>query len=300
MKPLYTCVIVAALAGSICSGTPTYNLRDGRYFPDGPGSPFNTFKSGTFTSTTSDSLAVSFSTDPGNPADADTFDGFTSVGTGPFLLATDNAVTINTATTNFSNIGIYSIVQSGISDPGVVVTGGSGTGYLLPTFHVQGTLGDSNPNALVADEICAGNGSCILSSIFPAITSGIQHVDGSYTPAIGSDTSFQFGTPFSFFFFFGSAIEEFNSPNPGGTTLADLTLQFEGFQVVDANGNPIRGAQIHSPFLDAINAPEPGTAATGLLALPVLGMLAIRRTWTGFGWLYRESLRVDLTKGGNS
>lgn len=277
MNRLY---LAAAVVAAVCPiqlpASATYGLRDGRYFPDAA-SPFNTLKNGSFTPSTLDSLSVSFSSDPSNPGAADTFDGFSSIATGPFLLATDNAVTINTATTNFQNLGIYSIVQSGITDTGVTVTGGTGTAYLLPTFHVQGTMGDSNPNADVGDNICAGNNVCLLTSIFPIVTSGLQHVDGFYTPAIGSDTAFTFGTPFTFFFFFGSGIEEVNSPNPGGTALADLTLQFVGFQVVDASGVVIPGAQIHSGFLDAINSPEPATALPASMALALLGMLAIRR-----------------------
>ncbi|HEV3199266.1 MAG TPA: PEP-CTERM sorting domain-containing protein [Bryobacteraceae bacterium] len=249
-----------------------YNLRDGRFFPDAPAA-FNTLQSATFTSTTSDSLHASFSTSPGSPT-ADSFDGLATVATGPFTLGTHNSVTINTATTTFMNLGIYSIVQSGIDEAGFTISGGIGTGYLLPTFHVFGTMSDSNPNAAVGDNICAGDNSCVLRNIFPLVTSGAHNVEGFYTPPVESQTSFQFGTPFTFFFFFGSGIDEFNSPNPGGTTSADLTLQFLGFQVVDGAGNAIPGAQIHSQFLDAVNTPEPGTAGMGLAVAGVLGVFA--------------------------
>ena len=278
------CTLVSlALGLSGLRAGAIYNLRDGRYFPDGPGIPDNEFKSGVFASSTSDSLQVSYS------SNGNAFDGLATVGTGPFTLGTYNAVTIGSATTTFNNLGIYSIVESGIEDTAITITGGSGTGYLLPTFHVQGILNDSNPNADVGDLICAGNGVCILSSIFGTFTSGVHNVNGVYTPSIGSDTSFQFGTPFDFFFFFGSGIQELGSTNPGGPVIADLTLQLVGMQVVDGSGQVIRGAQIHSPFLDAVNAPEPGTAGTGLAALAVLGAFAVRKNRAE----YRCSLRSD-------
>ena len=268
-------------AASLRAGV-IYTLRDSRYFPDAP-SAFTINSSGLFTSTTSASLPDSFSSNPGSPT-ADTFDGTASTDTGPFTLETQNSVTINTATSVFQSLGILSIVQSGIQDSSVTITGGSGTGYFLPTFHVFGTESDTNPNASVGDSICAGNASCILSDIFGTFTGGVHNVDGFYTPAIGSQTSFQFGTPFNFFFFFGSSIQ--GQGSPGGTATADLTLQFAGFQVVDGNGTAIAGAQVHSQFLDAL-APEPGTGAMIAAAVALLGFFVARKR-------SRESTAVPL------
>ncbi len=271
------CILLAlAFGAASLQASVVYNLRDGRYFPDGP-NPSNTYDSNPFTATTTDSLVVSYSSDPGNPA-ADTFDGTASVNTGPFTLGTQNSLTLGTDTTTYQSIGILSIVQSGIQDSSILVTGGTGTGYLLPTFHVFGTESNSNPNANVEDEICAGNASCILSDIFGPTTSGNRSVDGTYTPQIGSSTSFTFGTPFSFFFFFGSGIQ--GSGSAGGTSTADLTLQFDGFQLVDASGTPIQGAHIQSQFLDAM-VPEPGTLPVSLTAVILLGIFAARRRHLG-------------------
>jgi len=266
-------LFVLALGAATLQAGVIYNLRDGRYFPDGPGAPFNTTFSNPFTPATSDSLAISYSSDPGNPA-ANTFDGTASVSTGPFLLGTQNSVTLGTAASTYQSLGILSIVQSGITDTSVLVTGGTGTGYLLPTFHVFGTESTNNPNASVEDMICSGNASCILSDIFGVVTSGSQTVSGFFTPAIGSQTSFTFGTPFSFFFFFGSAVQ--GSGAPGGTSGADLSLQFDGFQVVDGSGVPIGGAVVHSGFVNTIT-PEPGTLGIGLVSCLLAGLAAARR-----------------------
>src|SRR5690242_969006 len=111
--------LIFHLALGLCAGglhaSVVYTLRDARYFPDSP-TGFNTFQSGNFTSTTSDSLPVSFSSNPGSPT-ANTFDGVAGVSTGPFTLQTHNAVTINTATT--TTLGVLSIVQSEIEEFGL-------------------------------------------------------------------------------------------------------------------------------------------------------------------------------------
>ncbi len=265
------------LASSLCATSlhagVVYNLRDSRYFPSAA-TPFTITASTAFTSTTSASLPDSYSSNPGSPS-SDTFDGNATVNGSPFTLGTQNSVTLNTDTTDYQNLGLLSIVQSGIDDSSVTITGGSGTGYFLPVFHVFGTESNSNPNAVVSDNICAGNGTCLLSSVFGNFTSGVHSVDGFYSPSIGADTSFQFGTPFNFFFFFGSGIQ--GSGAAGGTTTADLTLQWAGFQVVSVDGRAIPGVQVHSDFLGAIT-PEPGTAGTLAAAAVLLGLLGRKRS----------------------
>ena len=263
------------LAAGLCAGglhaSVVYNLISNRDFP-GP-ADVQQVQSGTLTSTTSDSLHVSFSSNPGDP-NANTYDGTASISAGPFALVTHNAVTIGTPTTTFDNF--LSVVAAGIDESGVTITGGSGSGFLLPTFHVFGVMTDSSPNASVSAAICAGNGACNLAGLFGPFSAGVHNVDGFYTPMADSTTSFQFGTPFEFFFAYSGAILTSNG-NPGGPVTSELTLQFVGFQVVDAAGQPIRGAQIHSQFLDAASTPEPGTAGMFVAALSILGTIAARK-----------------------
>jgi hypothetical protein len=182
-----------------------------------------------------------------------------------------------------------SAVTAGIDDFGVTITGGTGTGHFLPTFHIFGVESDTSPDTSVGPSICVGDNVCDVSSIpgnpgiprFFGSQATLANIDGFFTPPMDSTTSFTFGTPFTFFFFYGGYIDLFLG-TPGGSVTSDLTLRFAGYQIVDDAGNPIPGAQVHSQFLDAVSTPEPEAALMGLAAIAVLGLAAARRK--GVAW----------------
>jgi hypothetical protein len=272
-------VILALFAGLTLfanngSATVIYSLRNTVDFPTGPN--FDD-KSGTLTSATVDSHETMFSTNPGNPTD-NHFDGLSTITGGPFRIGLDSLLTIGQATTGVT--GILGAVAANVSEAGVTVTGGTGTGYLLPTFRITGSFNDGNPSVEELITACAGNSSCILDT--PAsTTSGVHSVDVFYSPAADSTTSFQFGTPFNIDY----SVAVFNSilsgsqAMPGGPVTADFTngVQLVSMRVVNGDGNVIPGAVIHSDLLNLAEAPEPSSSllcGTGLL---LAGMVAWRK-----------------------
>ena len=266
---LHIAAVTMVFATAMPAGVVTYTLNNRRFFPAADGTVADT-TSNPFTATTNDSKTTTH-TDP--PTGNDYF-GFTSIATGPFEMTGVTSVTINQPTTS-SVAGIMSLVSVGINETGVTVTGGSGTGFLIPTFHVHGFMDDNNASLQLGIATCAGNASCILSS--PAFTStpGFHPVDVLFSPAIDANTSFTFGTPFGFFFFMEPSISYLGpQANPGGISTSSFQMELVSVQVVDAGGRPIPGAQIHSTFLD-IAAPEPGTWM--LLGLGLAGIAARKR-----------------------
>ena len=264
-----------ALAGP-ASATITYSLRDARSFGETSGR--EALESGAFTSSLSEQLTVNFSTGGATPT---TFDAIATNQALPFRLGVSNRVNAaaDTALTFNSDFVtptmIVSLVQSQIRETGVVVTGGSGTGYLLPTFGIKGSFDDSHAGAFGSVSMCAGADSCVLSGV--ANSTGPAVVDTTFTPWIGVGTDFTFGTPFTFFFFISAGIGSFNTGTLApGEIGVDFTsgLQLLSVSVVDANGDPIPGAVIHSEFLYRLAVPEPATFA--LLALG-LSALMLRR-----------------------
>lgn len=257
MKLLACCLFL--LLPSLQAGV-TYTLRDARFF--GETSARETLAGGAFTASTNAQLPVNFSTGGANPT---VFDALSANQASPFLLSASNHVSAAANTDLTFNIApndptnIVSLVQSRIADTNVTVTGGSGTGYLLPTFGIQGSFVDSHPTALGSIVICAGISSCTLSGV--ADSTGPAVVNTTFTPLIGNTTEFTFGDPFTFFFFISAGIESniIGTLAPGAVT-TNVTLQLLSLEVVDANGDPIRGAQIHSELVDIINTPEPNTA----------------------------------------
>src|SRR5262249_33044545 len=145
-------VIAVRLCTADLHAAAVYNLISNRDFP-GP-TNVQVIQSGPLTSISSDSLHVSFSSNPGSPT-AVTYDGTASISSGPLSLVTHNAVTIGSTTTTAFNPS--SVVAAGVDDFGVTITGGIGTGHFLPTFHIFGTETDTSPDTDVAPSICVGN-----------------------------------------------------------------------------------------------------------------------------------------------
>ena len=256
------------------SATVIYLLRNTVDFPTGPN--FDD-KTGTLTPTTVDSHETMFSTNPGNPAD-NHFDGLSTINGGPFRIGLQSLLTIGQATTGVS--GFLTGVAAPVSEANVTVTGGSGTAFLLPTFRVTGSLNSDNPSVEEGVDACMGNGSCFPHTIAFTI-GGSQNVDVLYSPAIDSTTSFQFGTPFNISYGVSVINSIFGGSQamPGGPVTADFTngVQLISMEVVDANGNVIPGAVIHSELLSSAGAPEPGSillCGTGLL---LAGLVTWRR-----------------------
>jgi hypothetical protein len=243
-----------------------YTLNNRRFFPaaDGTVSDANT---NPLTTATVDSVTTNYT----DPLTGNQFNALSGITGSPFELAVRDSVTLNQATTS-SCCGILSLVSSGISDSSVTITGGTGTGYLLPTFRVHGSFNDNSTGLELGISTCAGNASCILTG--PAFTTapGFQTVDTLFTPGITSSTQFQFGTPFSLFFFLEAGVSYSGAQaNPGATVTDDFRMELVGVHVTDSNGVPIPAANINSGIF-AIAAPEPGT-----VMLSALGVMAVVR-----------------------
>jgi hypothetical protein len=263
--------LLAIPARSEC-GPITYNLRDARFFGGAPGPTRELNDSGSFTPATSETLATTYSTGGANPVE---FTGTASTQGSPLELRAANTVTAASATalqynaSPFGPTNIVTLVQSGLQETGVFVTGGTGVGYLLPHFEIEGTFEDAHASAYGQLGICAGNNSCALTGLGNS-TGGLQAVSTTYTPAIGAQTQFTFDVPFTFFFFLSSGISsQMNGTLGAGALEADFGLRFLGFSVVDINGNDLRGVVVHS---DLAPVPEPASGA-----LLLLGFAALRR-----------------------
>lgn len=272
-------IVVAPLLfcfGSSVQGAMTYFFRNTHDFPTGPN--FDD-KSGTLTPTTTDSLFTSFSTNPGDPTN-NQFDGVASIDAAPFRMRVKNTVSIGqttSATFNGFPINTLSSVAVVMTESGVLITGGSGTGYLLPTFRSRGTFDIANPTLVGVNTVCIGNNLCDAAAFTGNIGPGIHNIDALYTPPIDSGTAFQFGTPFTISYAYGAFIGLNGGPaQPGGPAVADFTTGMElvSVAVVDSTGTPIPGAQIHSEFFDLASAPEP---ADILLCVSGCAMLILAR-----------------------
>ena len=257
-------IAVTVAAGNLSADPVTYGLNNVRYFPSGGGTVTD-LKPGTLTPATADSHLTSFSTNPGDPT-ANTFDGLDTINGSPFQMGVSNSVTINTATTS-SLFNWLSFAVAFVNETGVTVTGGSGTGYLLPTFRFTGSFNDSSSNLVSSLDTCDGNSSCIATSLAHS-TGGLQNEDLTYTPGIDSTTSFTFGTPFDIHYGLDAFIGYNGSQaNSGGPMISNFTMELVSIKVVDGNGATIDGAQIDSQFVDTATAPEPTNLS---LLIPIL------------------------------
>ena len=163
------------------------------------------------------------------------------------------------------------LVQSSLQESSVLVTGSSGSAFLLPHFQVEGTFIDAHASAYGRVGVCAGIGACNPSTL--AVSSGgVQTMSLAFTPTIGAQTAFTFGTPLSHFFFLTSGVWSNTSGtlSPGSVS-ADFRVRVLGFSVVDGAGNDIPGAVVHS---DLTPVPEPAAGA-----LVLFGLAALRRRY---------------------
>lgn len=255
----------------------SYFHRDARFFGDTAGRETN--GGGTFGVPLSEQLAVNFSTGGGTPT---LFDALATTQGAPFRLGASNhidaaantALTFNIAPNDPTNF--VSLVQSGITDTNVTISGGIGTAYLLPTFRITGSFDDNHSSAFASISMCAGVNSCNPQNVATSITSTV--VDELFTPAINTATDFTFDTPFTLFFFMSAGIFSSSVGNlaPGELSANFLGgLELVGLSVVDANGDPIPDAVIHSDFLDLLAVPEPMPVA--LLAFGLSALVLRRR-----------------------
>ncbi len=92
-----------------------------------------------------------------------------------------------------------------------------------------------------------------------------------------STTAFTFNTPFDFFYFYqvGMSINGGTQASPGPAVTASFEdgIQLVGYEIVNADGTPIRGAILNSGLV----SPEPSTAALAAAGLLIAGAIRFMR-----------------------
>jgi hypothetical protein len=262
-------LLALALPAPAIGGPITYTLRNAHFFGGTPGPTREILESGAFTPASSESNLYTFSTGGASPV---VFTGTAANRGTPFALTVSNLVESGSATSlqfNLSPFGatnLVSLVQSRVQENGLIATGGSGVGYLLPTFRVDGAFDDAHASASGTLAICAGLQSCPVTGLGVS-GGGVQAVDQLYTPGIGASTQFTFDQPFSLFFFLSAGVSSGASGSlaPGGPVGGDFRLRLVGYRIVDATGVDIDGASLSSDLLNPV--PEPGTALISVVAL---------------------------------
>src|SRR5215831_14406483 len=173
MRRIRAAAVFAALMifQTVLPAGVVYTLNNRRFYPAVDGVVADTISS-TLTSATVDSDTTNYT----DPLTGNQFNAVSGITGSPFQVAARDSVTINQATTS-SCCNILSLVSSGVNETGVTITGGSGTGYLLPTFRVHGFFDDNNAGMDLSVSTCAGNNTCVLTSPAFTFTPGLQNVD---------------------------------------------------------------------------------------------------------------------------
>jgi hypothetical protein len=254
-------LLALALPAPAMAGPIVYSLRNAHFFGGVPGPTREIVATGAFTSSSDETAPYTFST--GGPAPV-VFTGTARAKGTPFTLAVSNHVEAESSTPlafNLSPFGpttFVSLVQSRVQEQGLVATGGTGVGYLLPTFHIEGAFDDAHAMAGSNLSICVGIPSCPATGLGTS-TGGTQAVDLLYTPMIGPSTQFTFDQPFNLFFFISAGVNSFTNGSlaAGGPVGGDFTLRLAGYRIVDAQGVDVDGASLESDLFNPV--PEPAT-----------------------------------------
>ncbi|BCS35082.1 hypothetical protein TBR22_A43080 [Luteitalea sp. TBR-22] len=273
-------IVALALAAPATAGPISYTLRDAHFFGGVPGPTREIVEAGTLGPGASESLPYTFSTGGPTPV------VFTALATNrrsPFELTVSQRIEAASSTALQFNIAphdptsIVSIVQSRVQEDGLLVTGGSGQAYLLPTFGVDGAFDDAHATAASTLSICAGIPSCPLTGLGFS-QGGVQPIDVLYTPTVGLSTRFTFDQPFNLFFFINLGVSALPGVlEAGGPVGGDIRLRLAGYRIVDANGDDIDGASLTSDLLNPV--PEPAGLALAAVGLATaLRRRARRRT----------------------
>jgi len=268
--------IVLAGGTAVVQAGPIYSLGSQRYFGD-PNGRVTGFVDTLLTGSTNDEHVVNYN-------DGNVYDGRSAMQGAPLLMETSTSVSINQAVVTDNAVGFLARDRVTLRDS-VLVTGGSGTAYLLPLVRVSGIFVDNSAPLFGQLNACFGTTGCNLLGVAGGTsTGGVQNVDTVWIPAFVNPAAYEFtfGAPITTFMFFGTNIIAGGGQGvtvPGGESAsADFSYQLLGYKVVDGNGNDVPGVTINS---GALSLPEPGTGTLGGLGLAALAAGA--RRWSKRG-----------------
>lgn len=257
-----------------------YNLRTAYFFSGSPGPSREITESSVFTLTSAESLGTTVSSTGTTPT---TFTGVAAVAGSPLELVATTYVSAGESVPLSFNIApndptsIVSVVSAQLSGIDMFVTGGVGTGYLLPIFAIDGFFNDDHASAFAQAIICAGNTVCTLYGVGNS-TGGAQSIVTTFQPGVSGGTAFTFDTPFTSFFFGGIVItsSSVGTLAAGGDISGSLSFRLLGYDVVDEFGNLIDGAVVHSALFPE-PVPEPVVTLLVALGFGAAGFASRRR-----------------------
>ena len=228
-----------------------------------------------FTPTTNDVLQTNYS-------DGNSFNGLSSISQGSVVMETSTSVTVNQAITTDNVVGFLARNRVTLYDS-LVVTGGTGTAYLVPVVHITGTFVDNSSLLFGGLSACFGTGGCVLLAVPGGFsTGGVQNVDVMWSPSpsvFPPTFEITFGNTQTAFMFFGTSVTAWEGQGvniPAGNSLsADFRFELLGYRVLDKDGNLIPGAVVRSEALSQV--PEPESAAMGAIGLVLFLAFARRK-----------------------
>lgn len=268
-------LLACCLSSLDLAAAPVYQLASQRYFGD-PGGRNSSSGNQPFTPATNTQLLTSYS-------DGNSFDGRSAIRHGSVVMETSTSVTVNQAIVTDNVSGLLARNRVTLYDS-LVVTGGTGTAYLAPVIHVTGTFTDNSSVLYGALNACFGTGMCVVLGIPGGVsTGGAQNVDLIWTPSSSifpPTFEITFGDAETAYMFFGTSVSALGGSGvdvPAGNSLeADFRFELQGYRVLDADGNLLSSAVVHSEALTSA-VPEPESVVMAAMGLALLLAWSRRR-----------------------